>query len=45
MKSFVNAWNGVAAQYGSLDYDGIPRGAKTAMAAAGTALPADLELV
>ena len=37
--AFVAAWNGVAAQYGSLDYNGFLASAKTAMEAAGTALP------
>lgn len=37
---FVQAWNSVAAQYGSLDYNAFLAAAKTAMEAAGTALPA-----
>ncbi len=38
--AFVQAWNNVAAQYGSVDYNGFLVEAKTAMEAAGTALPA-----
>ncbi len=38
-ESFVQAWNSMAAQYGSLDYNGFLAAAKTAMAEAGTALP------
>ncbi len=36
---FVQAWDNVAAQYGSLTYDNFLTSAKTAMEAAGTALP------
>lgn len=38
--AFVVAWNGVAAQYGSLNYDAFLASAKSAMESAGTALPA-----
>jgi amino acid transporter len=37
--AFVAAWNGVAAQYGSLNYDAFLASAKSAMESAGTALP------
>jgi len=37
--AFVQAWNNVAMQYGSLDYNSFLVQAKTAMEAAGTALP------
>jgi APA family basic amino acid/polyamine antiporter len=37
--AFVEAWNSVAAQYGSLNYDAFLVTAKTTMEAAGTALP------
>jgi APA family basic amino acid/polyamine antiporter len=38
-ETFVQAWNTIAAQYGSLDYNGFLAAAKTAMESAGTALP------
>lgn len=38
-EGFVAAWNGVAAQYGSLDYEGFLASARVAMNEAGTALP------
>ena len=38
--AFVQAWNNVAAQYGSLDYQGFLTAAQAAMQEAGTALPA-----
>ncbi len=37
--TFVNAWNNLAAQYGSLDFDAFLATAKTTMEAAGTTLP------
>jgi basic amino acid/polyamine antiporter, APA family len=37
--TFVQAWNSMAVQYGSLDYNGFLAAAKSAMEAAGTALP------
>jgi APA family basic amino acid/polyamine antiporter len=37
--SFVQAWNGLAAQYGSLDYNSFLAAAKGAMEEAGKALP------
>ncbi len=37
--AFIQAWNNVATQYGSLDYNSFLTSAKTAMEAAGTALP------
>jgi APA family basic amino acid/polyamine antiporter len=37
--AFVTAWNNVAIQYGSLDYNGFLATAKNAMESAGTALP------
>jgi hypothetical protein len=39
-EGFTQAWNGVAAQYGSLDYQGFLAAAGAAMQEAGTALPA-----
>jgi amino acid transporter len=36
---FVQAWNDMAAQYGSLDYDGFLAAAEAAMAEAGKVLP------
>jgi basic amino acid/polyamine antiporter, APA family len=38
-EAFVNAWNNVAAQYGSLDYNGFITAARTAMEEAGSVLP------
>lgn len=38
--AFIQAWNTVAAQYGSLDYNAFLSAAKSAMEAAGKALPA-----
>jgi amino acid transporter len=38
--TFVQAWNNIAAQYGSLNFDAFLASAKTAMEGAGTALPA-----
>jgi APA family basic amino acid/polyamine antiporter len=37
--AFVTAWNNVAVQYGSLDYNSFLAAAKAAMEAVGTALP------
>ncbi len=37
--TFVQAWNNVAAQYGSLDFNSFLAAAKTTMAEAGTKLP------
>ncbi len=37
---FIEGWNSTAAQYGSLNYDAFLTAAKSAMAEAGTALPA-----
>ena len=39
-EGFTQAWNSVAAQYGSLDYQGFLTAAGAAMEEAGTALPA-----
>ncbi len=39
-EGFTQAWNSVAAQYGSLDYQGFLTAAGAAMKEAGTALPA-----
>jgi len=38
-ESFIAAWNGLAVQYGSLDYDGFLAAAKTAAADAGNVIP------
>ncbi|MCJ7434263.1 MAG: hypothetical protein MUO77_12320, partial [Anaerolineales bacterium] len=37
--TFVQAWNNLAAQYGSLDYEGFLSGARTAIADSGKTLP------
>lgn len=37
--AFVNAWNSLAAQYGSLDYEGFLAGARTAIEEYGDTLP------
>ncbi len=38
-QNFINSWNALAAQYGSLDYNSFLEGAKTYMAEQGSALP------
>jgi basic amino acid/polyamine antiporter, APA family len=38
-EAYVNAWNNVAAQYGSLDYNGFLNAARSAMQEAGSVLP------
>ncbi len=38
-ETFVNAWNNIAAQYGSLNFDAFLANAKTAMEGSGVALP------
>lgn len=37
--TFINVWNDLAVQYGSLDYQGFINGARTAMGEAGLTLP------
>jgi basic amino acid/polyamine antiporter, APA family len=37
--AYVNAWNNVSAQYGSLDYNGFLNAARSAMQEAGSVLP------